>query len=468
MNLPLDLVFFATGTLCALCAVLWARRGAQRDRTQKALLTARVEELMRRIDINAQNEGRYRSLFDSVPLAIVVSRVDGSLLDINAAGLLIYGYGTQEEAMAVNMKANYVNPAERDRRVAAAMNDSLAKPGEVRMRRRDGTTFPALAQIRVVRDAAGAPAHIESFITDISDYKRLEQDRQALEHEQRISARLQSVGALAAGIAHEINTPMQFVSDSVYFLKTAVGELDVLWPELAHLSQTVKFSDDSARTIERIGDTLTQIDIGQLVTDANDSAERALEGIRRVTKIIRAMREFAHPDNGEHTNVDINNAIETTLTVCKNVYKEVADVTTNFGFLPPVKCQYGEINQVFLNIIVNAAHAIEAQKHVGVKGRIEISTEIEDNWAVIKIKDNGTGIPDSVKARIFDPFFTTKEVGKGTGQGLAIVQSVIVERHRGRITVDSEVGKGTAFILRLPLEGQPVQSTSGVEHEQEA
>ncbi len=448
--------------------LFWVRHITQRSRAERARLTHQLEELTRRTDINTQNEGRYRGLFDSVPVAILVSRVDGSLIDINAAGLQIYGYATREEAMAVNVRANYVNPAERDRRVATAMNDSLARPGEVRMRRRDGTTFPALAQTRVVRDPAGAVAHIEGFITDISDYKRLEQDRQTLEHEQRISARLQSVGALAAGIAHEINTPMQFVSDSVYFLKTAVGELDVLWPELAHLSQTAKCSEDSAQTIERIGDALTQMDIGQLVTDANDSAERALEGIRRVTKIIRAMREFAHPDNGEHTNVDINNAIETTLTVCRNVYKEVADVSTEFGLLPPVKCQYGEINQVFLNIIVNAAHAIEAQKHVGVKGRISISTAIEETWAVIKIQDNGTGIPDSVKARIFDPFFTTKEVGKGTGQGLAIVQSVIVERHRGRITVDSEVGKGTAFILRLPLEGQPVQNTSGVEHEQEA
>jgi signal transduction histidine kinase len=288
-----------------------------------------------------------------------------------------------------------------------------------------------------------------------------------MEQEGRISARLKSVGALAAGIAHEINTPMQFVSDSVYFLKMAVGELDVLWPELTRLVKQSSSVGDSGATIKRIEQALTHIDVDQLVVDANESAERALEGIRRVTKIIRAMREFAHPDNGEHTKVDINNALETTLTVCKNVYKEIADIETDFGALPSVMCQYGEVNQVFLNIIVNAAHAIEAANRDGAKGLIRISTAVEDNYAVIRIQDNGTGIPESVKARIFDPFFTTKEVGKGTGQGLAIVQSVIVARHHGRITVDSEVGKGTTFILRLPIEDQG-QTVEEVVNEQEA
>jgi signal transduction histidine kinase len=253
----------------------------------------------------------------------------------------------------------------------------------------------------------------------------------------------------------------------VYFLKMAVGELDVLWPELTQLVHEPGGIGDSKATIKRIEQALAHIDVDQLVVDANQSTERALEGIRRVTKIIRAMREFAHPDNGEHTKVDINNALETTLTVCKNVYKEVADVETDFGVLPPVMCQYGEINQVFLNIIVNAAHAIEAAHQDGVKGLIRISTAAEDNFVVIRIQDNGTGIPESVKARIFDPFFTTKEVGKGTGQGLAIVQSVIVARHHGRITVDSEVGKGTTFILRLPIEEQG-QKVSEVGNEQEA
>jgi PAS domain S-box-containing protein len=446
---------------------VWFAWAARRWRLERVQLAAIVDDLTRRVEHNAHVEGRYRSLFNTVPVAIVTSRIDGSLLDINIAAMSLFGYEDREEALRLNMRLLYVNPAERDRRVAATIADPSIKPGEYRLRHKSGSTFPALVQLRVIRDANGEADRIQTFVTDISEYKRLEEDRQAMEQEQRLSARLKSVGALAAGIAHEINTPMQFVSDSVYFLKMAVGELDVLWPELTQLVKESTGVGDSKATIKRIEQALAHIDVDQLVVDANESAERALEGIRRVTKIIRAMREFAHPDNGEHTKVDINNALETTLTVCKNVYKEIADVETDFGALPPVMCQYGEVNQVFLNIIVNAAHAIESANPDGGKGLIRISTATEDEYVVIRIQDNGTGIPESVKARIFDPFFTTKEVGKGTGQGLAIVQSVIVARHHGRITVDSEVGKGTTFILRLPIEDQS-EKVSEVVNEQEA
>ncbi len=451
----------------AAAALVVLGRAHRRLRAEHDGLRAQLVELEERHAHNVQVEGRYRSLFNTVPVAIVTSRIDGSLIDINLAAMAVFGYELRDEAMTLNMRSMYVNPAERDRRVAATVADPTLKPAEYRMRHKNGTTFPALVQLRVMKNERDEPDRIQTFVTDLSEYKRLEEDRQSMEQDQRISARLKSVGALAAGIAHEINTPMQFVSDSVYFLKMAVTELDVFWPELTLLAKESNVADDSSATIKRIGAAMSQIDVEQLVMDANQSAERALDGIRRVTKIIRAMREFAHPDNGEHTKVDINNAIETTLTVCKNVYKEIADVETDFGALPPVMCQYGEVNQVLLNIIVNAAHAIESQNPDGVKGLIRISTATEDAYAVIRIQDNGTGIPESVKARIFDPFFTTKEVGKGTGQGLAIVQSVIVARHHGRITVDSEVGKGTTFILRLPIETRASEQKEVVS-EQEA
>ncbi len=448
-------------------AILWTRLVAARlKREADARIAANSAATQLREAASAALEGRYRGLFDSVPVAIMVVSLDGAIIDLNRAAIRIFGYDSREEAMTMNMRLMYVNPAERDRRMAEQLSDYSERMSEHQMRRKDGSKFTALTQTHIIRDAQGQPLHVEGFVTDISDYKKLEEDRTAMEHEQRISQRLQSVGALAAGIAHEINTPMQFVSDSVYFLKTAIEELNVLWPELSQLSQQAEFGEDPNGVIERIGAAMSQIGVEQLAVDANQSAERALDGIRRVTKIIRAMREFAHPDNGEHTKVDINNAIETTLTVCRNVYKEIAKVETDLGPLPQVMCQYGEINQVLLNIVVNAAHAIEAHKAVLGHGLIRIVTQVEDQWAVIRISDNGTGIPESVKARIFDPFFTTKEVGKGTGQGLAIVQSVIVGRHRGRISVESEVGKGTTFVLRLPLES-PAALIKEVSHEQE-
>ncbi len=457
----------AASLVVMIAAMVWMRRAAKELLHGREQLARTMAELTQRNAQTEQVETRYRNLFDSVPVAIIVSHLDGRMIDVNMAAVRLYGYDSRAEFMALNMRDLYVNPAERDRRMAAITQETVPKSAEFQMRRKDGSFFPALTLNHVVRNDSERTGHVEGFVTDISDMKRLEADRQALAYDQRISARLQSVGALAAGIAHEINTPMQFVSDSVYFLKSAVGDLDVLWPELRNLSAAAGNQTELLAVAQRIEGLVAQLDVEQLVADANDSAERALDGIRRVTKIIRAMREFAHPDSGEHSLVDINGAIETTLTVCKNVYKEVADVETDFGDIPQVMCQFGEMNQVFLNIVVNAAHAIEAQNRDGRKGMIRISTREEDGFAVIRIGDDGTGIPESVKARIFDPFFTTKEVGKGTGQGLAIVRSVVVDRHRGRIAVESEVGKGTTFVLSLPLQSQ--QSViSGVSHEQEA
>jgi PAS domain S-box-containing protein len=460
--------------VCACVGVLVVALIALRGqvRLNRCLQTAQLElagknrELELKSGQLADLETRYRTLFDSVPVAISIARIDGTVIDVNRVFLQLFGYA-RAEFMTRNTKSFYVNPAEREHRIAAALKEPASRVTETLMRRRDGTIFHALAQYHVIRDAGDQPSHVEVYVTDVSELKRLEAERQKVEHEHRISTRLQSVGALAAGIAHEINTPMQFVSDSVYFLKGAIADLGAVWAETAKLmAASGAAHPPSAAALDKIRLIADDVGVDELIVDATDSTDRALEGIRRVTKIIRAMREFAHPDSGERTAVDINEAIETTLTVCRNVYKEIADVETRLARLPLVHCQYGEINQVFLNMIVNAAHAIEARGDKGTKGLIRILTEADDTWVAVRIEDNGTGIPDSVKSRIFDPFFTTKEVGKGTGQGLAIARSVIVDRHRGRISVESELGKGTAFVIRLPIETSPQQN--GVEHEQKA
>lgn len=453
------MVGWAIGATALALSTAWRRYTRRLLADGQEALQRKEAELARREAQKESIETRYRMLFDSVPVGIFVTRIDGGVIDVNNAGLELFGY-PRAEFMALNFRSVYVNPAERDRRITASLAEVSPRSYESRFRRKDGSTFPALIQYIVARGQDGEPSHVEGFVTDVSEMKRLEGERQKAEQEQRISTRLQSVGALAAGIAHEINTPMQFVSDSVHFMKTAAEQLEPLWGELKGLSNGAAPKD----VAERIQELAVDIGIDELMLEVSQSADRALKGVRRVTKIIRAMREFAHPDSGEHTSVDINHAIETTLTVCRNVYKEVAEVETNFGELPPVMCQYGEVNQVFLNMIVNAVHAIEARRPSAVRGLIRIATRSEDRWVVISIADNGTGIPDSVKSRIFDPFFTTKEVGKGTGQGLAIAQSVIVTRHKGRISVESEVGKGTTFEIRLPLNSNTTQ-VSGVEHE---
>ena len=182
--------------------------------------------------------------------------------------------------------------------------------------------------------------------------------------------------------------------------------------------------------------------------------ERTLDGVSRVANIVRAIKEFAHPDRNEQSPADINHALETTLTVAGNEYKYVATIARHFGVLPPVVCNAGEINQVFLNLIVNAAHAIQQAGRNAATGVISISTAASERTVRISISDNGCGIPEKSLERIFDPFFTTKEVGKGTGQGLAIARSIVVERHGGKIDVCSREGAGTTFTIQLPLSGR--------------
>jgi two-component system, NtrC family, sensor kinase len=173
-----------------------------------------------------------------------------------------------------------------------------------------------------------------------------------------------------------------------------------------------------------------------------------------VTHIVRAIKEFAHPDPQEQAASDINRALQTTLVVTSNEYKYCSSVETHLGELPEVICNIGELNQVFVNLIVNAAHAIQAAGKDATTGRITITTQAEEKAVQIRISDNGCGIPEENLERIFDPFFTTKEVGKGTGQGLSIARSIIVERHAGRLDATSKVGSGTEFLIHLPIEGR--------------
>jgi signal transduction histidine kinase len=183
------------------------------------------------------------------------------------------------------------------------------------------------------------------------------------------------------------------------------------------------------------------------------SIDQSLEGIERISEIVRAIREFSYPDAKEKTAIDINHAIATTLTVANNQTKYVADVETDFDTsLPQISCFPGEFNQAILNLLVNAAHAIEAIESDD-KGKITLTTRNQGDQVEIRVGDTGTGIPKAIRKKIFDPFFTTKEPGKGTGQGLAICHTIITKKHGGTITVESEPGKGSTFIICLPIEG---------------
>lgn len=278
-------------------------------------------------------------------------------------------------------------------------------------------------------------------------------ERRLMERQFAQAMKMESIGRLAAGIAHEINTPTQYVGDNIRFLQDAMRDLVNLLQRFRNLLDRLKQGTVSDEQIAELEQAIEYADLEYLLEEIPKAIAQSLEGVDRVAKIVRAMKEFSHPGPAEMTTVDLNHALESTITVARNEWKYVADMVTDFDpNLPPVPCLPGEMNQVFLNIIVNAAHAIADVVGGGVegKGTITVSTRALSDWVEIRISDTGTGIPEAIRSKIFDPFFTTKQVGKGTGQGLAYAHSV-VEKHKGIITFETEEGKGTTFIIRLPL-----------------
>jgi signal transduction histidine kinase len=278
-----------------------------------------------------------------------------------------------------------------------------------------------------------------------------------LEVQLRQAQKLESIGHLAAGIAHEINTPTQFVGDNVRFLSTAFADLGRVLAQYQCLLAAAKTGVCPTTLIETCETVNREADLEYLLAEIPKALEQSTDGIDRVATIVRAMKEFAHPGSKEMVAVNLNKAIESTVIVARNEWKYVADLQTHLDpSLPLVPCLVGEFNQVVLNMIINATHAIAgASKGTGEKGTITISTSHVGDFVEVRIADTGTGIPESIRHKIFDPFFTTKAVGQGTGQGLAIARSVIITKHGGTIAVDSAVGKGTAFLIRLPLNASP-------------
>jgi signal transduction histidine kinase len=281
--------------------------------------------------------------------------------------------------------------------------------------------------------------------------------RSVMEEQLRQAQKLESIGQLAAGIAHEINTPTQYIGDNVRFLKDAFEDLKSALESNERLLRSARGEAVPGETEKEAEAAIAKADVEYLSDEVPKAIDQALEGVARVAKLVSAMRDFSHPDTKEKVLLDLNHAIDSTVTVARNEWKYVSDVETDFdASLPLFSCLPGEFNQVILNLIVNAAHAIGdvVKKGDSEKGKIKVQTRACPEWVEIRIQDTGSGIPEKVRARIFDPFFTTKEIGKGTGQGLAIARSVVVDKHGGSIHFETEEGKGTTFIIRLPFDGK--------------
>ena len=422
----LVMMLAATILLSALWVSILRRRVNERTKTLRA------------------SEERYRELFENASDLVFTTNLQGCLTSLNKVSEQTLGYSREE---ATQKELRQLVDARHWDRVESAFERLLkgesAVQFEVEIMTKDGRRANLEVKPRLIlRD--GKPVGVQGIGRDITG-------RDIAEVELRQAQKLESVGRLAAGIAHEINTPIQFVGDNTRFLQDAFASLGVLYNKFAELLNAV--STPFPELTEEIRRAEGELDAAFLFQEIPKALSQTLEGVTRVATIVRAMKEFAHPESKDMAAADLNKALRSTLTVARNELKYVADVETDFGDLPLVVCNVGDINQVILNLLVNAAHAVgDVMKQTGKKGRISVHTQVDGSMALIAIADTGGGIPDGIRSRIFDPFFTTKEVGRGTGQGLAIARSVVVDRHKGTLTYDSEVDKGTTFYVRLPLE----------------
>ena len=435
-------------SISALLTVSLVRDGVDRGEplfsSQVLDVTARVEA----ITALRESERRLRAIVENTVEGIVVVDDDATIETANPAACAISGRKLPAlVGIAFDELLGAHEPFARIRTAIRSRRD--VSEAEVVVQTPVGAAVPV--ELSLVADVL--PSRHLLIMRDVSDERALEQGRQRLDQERRIAQRLEAVGQLAAGIAHEINTPVQFIGDSTRFVGSAFEDLQPVINAYRALGVAVAEgrADAPELAMAALG-AQEDADLAYLQERVPAAIERSSAGIERIREIVGAMREFGHTGSDSHDPSDINHAIQSVLTVARSEYKYVADVETELGDLPLVACNIGEVSQVFLNLIVNAAHAIDAARDDdGGRGTIRIRTGRENGTALISITDTGTGIPVEIRERIFDPFFTTKEAGKGTGQGLAISRSIVVDKHHGTITLDTAPGRGTMFTIRLPI-----------------
>jgi PAS domain S-box-containing protein len=407
----------------------------------------------------SRENNRLKYLIANTP-AIIYSSVptgDGTMTFVSDNALRLLDYRPEDMVADPSFWFDHIHPDD-----IAAIFSSFAQlftegqhAYEYRFRTCDGRYLWMHDSLRLIRDAEGKPLEVVGSLTDITERKLMEEalakkgEEQALLIKQLQEAQAQllqsekmaSIGQLAAGIAHEINNPIGFINSNMGSLKEYVSKLCAL---VDGLDQSLQAVPSQPQLKEKIAQLKKEADYAFLKDDVADLVRESMDGLKRVRDIVQSLKDFAHIGQTDWALADLHEGINSTLTIASNEFKHKASVTKEYGQLPPVKCLASQLNQVFMNLLINASQAITAN------GVITIRTGCTKDWVWVEIGDNGAGIPPDILSRIFDPFFTTKPVGKGTGLGLSLSYN-IVNKHAGRIEVTSELGKGTRFTVHLPV-----------------
>jgi two-component system NtrC family sensor kinase len=384
---------------------------------------------------------RFTAILSATDHAIVTTCLEGLIVDWNPAAAELYGYSA-EDVLGQPVTCIFSAGAPEIFDAIPRVIQGEAATFESVHHRKDGTTLQISLRLSRICQADGVATGVLGMARDIGELK----SRDADFHQE---SKLESLGRLSAGLAHEINSPIQFVGDNARFLEDAYAELirvvDV-YRGLLDTSNPIGWMERQ----ERVREAEASIDFDYLRKEIPSAVEQTLEGIDRVSTIVRAMKTFSHPGHREQVPADLKEAVDATVTVTRHQISGVADLHLDLADLPPVRCNVTDLNQVFLNLIVNAADAIE---ETGRRGTITVATAVDGDHVIVRISDTGAGIPDDVRSKIFDPFFTTKDVGRGSGQGLALARGVVQEGHGGSLTVESVIGQGSSFTVRVPING---------------
>ena len=405
----------------------------------------------RTAELKSANE-QYRIIAETASDGIMTMDAAGTIRFANTAAGSIFGYPAGDLA-----GRNFSSLVPEYQRHLPVVRQPSGQAVEVIGNHRSGRAITMEVSFAESVDGGGHTI-LTAVLRDVTERKGFERNR-------ALAQKLESIGRLAAGVAHEINTPIQYIADNLDFIQRSCDSVEQMLGVYRRLVAACDAGEPTAGLTSELRNLTQKGKVDYLWGQTPNAIRDAAEGTRRVAEIVRAMHEFAHPGAGEMAPTDVNRLIESTVMVSRNRWKDAAELDVALEpTLPPVACVAGELSQVFLNLIVNAADAVidTVIANRGRKGTIRITSKREGEFVEVRVSDSGIGIPVAIQPKIFDPFFTTKDIGRGSGQGLAIAHAIVVQKHHGQIDFETAVGAGTTFIVRLPIKpanGNRIDST---------